>query len=52
MYDKDQYPYLGNCPPTPHLTQQQSIDNKTEYNQMNANINNLTGKIIIIDSQK
>ena len=24
----DQYPYLGNCPPTPPLTQQQSIDNK------------------------
>ena len=25
---KDQYQYLGNCPPTPPLTQQQSIDNK------------------------
>ena len=24
----DQYHYLGNCPPTPPLTQQQSIDNK------------------------
>ena len=24
----DQYRYLGNCPPTPSLTQQQSIDNK------------------------
>ena len=24
---KDQYQYLGNCPPTPPLTQQQSIDN-------------------------
>ena len=24
----DQYRYLGNCPPTPPLTQQQSIDNK------------------------
>ena len=24
----DQYQYLGNCPPTPSLTQQQSIDNK------------------------
>ena len=23
----DQYQYLGNCPPTPPLTQQQSIDN-------------------------
>ena len=28
MYNLDQYQYLGNCPPTPHLTQQQSIDNK------------------------
>ena len=26
--DPDQYQYLGNCPPTPPLTQQQSIDNK------------------------
>ena len=25
---QDQYQYLGNCPPTPPLTQQQSIDNK------------------------
>ena len=25
---RDQYQYLGNCPPTPPLTQQQSIDNK------------------------
>ena len=25
---KDQYQYLGYCPPTPPLTQQQSIDNK------------------------
>ena len=24
----DQYQYLGNYPPTPPLTQQQSIDNK------------------------
>ena len=24
---RDQYQYLGNCPPTPPLTQQQSIDN-------------------------
>ena len=24
----DQYQYLGNCPPTPPLIQQQSIDNK------------------------
>ena len=24
----NQYQYLGNCPPTPPLTQQQSIDNK------------------------
>ena len=24
----DQYQYLGNCPPTPPLAQQQSIDNK------------------------
>ena len=26
--DQYQYQYLGNCPPTPSLTQQQSIDNK------------------------
>ena len=25
---EDQYQYLGNYPPTPPLTQQQSIDNK------------------------
>ena len=25
---RDQYQYLGNCPPTPPLTQHQSIDNK------------------------
>ena len=25
----DQYQYLRNCPPTPPLTQQQSIDNKS-----------------------
>ena len=25
----DQYQYLGNCPPTPPLTQQQSIDAKS-----------------------
>ena len=25
---QDQYQYLGNCPPAPPLTQQQSIDNK------------------------
>ena len=25
---QDQYQYLGNCPPTPPLIQQQSIDNK------------------------
>ena len=24
----DQYQYLGNCPPTPPLTEQQSIDDK------------------------
>ena len=24
----EQYQYLGNCPPTPPLTQQESIDNK------------------------
>ena len=24
----DQYRYLGNCPPTPPLTEQQSIDDK------------------------
>ena len=24
----DQYQYLSNCPPTPPLTQQQSINNK------------------------
>ena len=24
----DQYQYLGNCPPTPPFTQQQSVDNK------------------------
>ena len=24
----DRYQYLGNCPPTPPLTQQLSIDNK------------------------
>ena len=24
----DQYQYLSNCPPTPPLTQQQSIDNE------------------------
>ena len=23
----DQYQYLGNCPPTPPLTQKQSVDN-------------------------
>ena len=28
MKYSDQYQYLGNCPPTPPLTQQQSIDNK------------------------
>ena len=27
--NSDQYQYLGNCPPTPPLTQQQSIDNKS-----------------------
>ena len=26
--ETDQYQYLGNCPPTPPLTQQQSIDSK------------------------
>ena len=26
---RDQYQYLGNCPPTPPLTQQQSIDDKS-----------------------
>ena len=28
MKYSDQYQYLGNCPPTLPLTQQQSIDNK------------------------
>ena len=28
----DQYQYLGNCPPTPPVTQQQSIDNKLRVN--------------------
>ena len=28
MHFLDQYQYLGNCPPTPPLTQQQSIDIK------------------------
>ena len=28
LKELDQYQYLGNCPPTPPLTQQQSIDNK------------------------
>ena len=28
MEKSDQYQYLGNCPPTPPLTQQESIDNK------------------------
>ena len=31
LFDKqtlDQYQYLGNCPPTPPLSQQQSIDSK------------------------
>ena len=27
-FASDQYQYLGNCPPTPPLTQQRSIDNK------------------------
>ena len=27
----DQYQYLGNCPPTPPLTQQQSIDKKSGF---------------------
>ena len=27
MEKSDQYQYLGNCPPTPPLTQQESIDN-------------------------
>ena len=27
MEKLDQYQYLGNCPPTPPLTQQESIDN-------------------------
>ena len=27
----DRYQYLGNCPPTPPLTQQQSIDNKIGF---------------------
>ena len=26
--EMDQYQYLGNCPPTPPLTQQESIANK------------------------
>ena len=28
FFKLDQYQYLGNCPPTPPLTQQQSIDNE------------------------
>ena len=28
LSERDQYQYLGNCPPTPPLTQRQSIDNK------------------------
>ena len=28
MCVEDQYQYLGNCPPTPPLTQRQSIDDK------------------------
>ena len=28
LKELDQYKYLGNCPPIPPLTQQQSIDNK------------------------
>ena len=28
LKELDQYQYLGNCPPTPPQTQQQSIDNK------------------------
>ena len=27
LSERDQYQYLGNCPPTPHLTQQQFLDN-------------------------
>ena len=27
----DQYQYLGSCPPTPPLTQQQSIDQKFSF---------------------
>ena len=34
----DQYQYLGNCPPTPPLTQQQSIDNNFYVNQIDKNI--------------
>ena len=30
IQNSDQYQYLGNGPPTPPLTQQQSIDNKFE----------------------
>ena len=34
----DQYRYLGNCPPTPRLTQQQSIDYNFYVNQIDKNI--------------
>ena len=34
----DQYQYLGNCPPTPRLTQQQSIDYNFYGNQIDKNI--------------
>ena len=33
----DQYQYLGNCPPTHPLTQQQSIDNKLGLMLINVN---------------
>ena len=34
----DQYQYLGNCPLTPPLTQQHSIDNNFYVNQIDKNI--------------
>ena len=33
LLDWDQYQYLGNCLPTPPLTQQQSIDKKLGLGQ-------------------
>ena len=43
----DQYQYLSNCPPTPPLTQQQSIDNNIDPSfflnfEMNVALNTVT----------